>query len=109
MALVATTKDNVTVLTWSGAGLAIGNVFLTAPGCHERYRVKVIRWVAPSAVAGNRFVLGDVNSNVVWESVANGPNWTDQTNYDDDFRDGLQVLTWDGGAGTVYLYHALKG
>lgn len=114
MAVTATTTQNITVVEFNGGGGLPLNIFVNpnptaAPvGGHvtqERFRIKVVRWVAETAAAGNNVVLTDVLGNKVWESTASGANFTDSTNLGDEFRNGLVVTAMD--AGTLYLYHGL--
>lgn len=116
---VATTKDNITVIESAGGGLPltilsnsrVGGTYGSTDSptqtglAMDRFRVKVIRWVAEGAVAGNNVVLTDRNGNKVWESTATAANFTDQTNLENDFRNGLILTVMD--AGTLYLYHSI--
>lgn len=61
-----------------------------------------IRWVAPAASAGDRVEIQDKNGDPVWESVASGANYVEESPFS-FHADGLIFATNEGG-GKVYLY-----
>lgn len=65
--------------------------------------IEGIRWVGGSA-AGHQLQLSDVDGNIVWESIANGANFVDESHIPLK-TNGLTLLT--RGSGTVYVYHKL--
>lgn len=124
LTIASVTKDNVTVVTGTVASATGGTVtgqaiFTSAPGSHERYRIKVVRLLVynsnPTAPTWDSILLTDVNSNRVWESIptiTTTAPFSDQTNLGDEFRDGLLITatittTVNGAAFRLYLYHGL--
>lgn len=70
-----------------------------------RMDVIKIRWVAPSASAGNQVDIQDSNGVTSWESVATGNNYVESESWPHDYplpMQGLLVPTL--GSGTVYIY-----
>ena len=63
----------------------------------------VLRWVAPSAGAADMVVIQDKNGNSVWESVATGANYVEETPFS-LHADGFILATIDSGR--VYVYFA---
>lgn len=66
--------------------------------------IDAIRWVAEGAAAGSNVILTNAAGQVVWESVATGVNYVEESRVPVLSR-GLIVDTLDSG--TLYLYHLL--
>jgi hypothetical protein len=149
LTLASKTVQNITVVTGTvsgGAGGSASAVIFDEPGGFgigrggfvERFRIKVIRLVAPGAVAkdsvsltdlgtitdANRGFIPDSNSgdatflqNPVWEATMGTGPFEDQTNLGDEFRNGLRIsattaaVANDTNLGYVFrlfLYHGLS-
>lgn len=144
LALTVTTVQNVTKVVGTVAGGAGGSATATIfdqpggtgvgrGGFVERFRIKVIRLVAPGAVAKDSVSLTDMGTtdvtgkghvpdsggtaNPVWESTMSTGPFTDQTNLGDEFRNGLKITAVTAAAANdsnlgyvfaLYLYHGLS-
>ena len=120
LAVTATTVENITTVTGTVSGGVGGTttatIFTNSPGNRERFRIKVIRLVWFTGTAGDVIALKDAAGNVVWESVdptTGTPNFIDQTNLGDEFRNGLQITATITSTSNVksfdlFLYHAVS-
>lgn len=144
LALTVTTVQNVTriigVVSGGAGGTATATIFANPGGSGvglggfvERFRIKVVRLVAPNSVAKDSIVLKDLGTtsvtglgnvpnsagtaNVLWESTLGTGPFNDQTNLGDEFRNGLQITAVtaatanDTNLGVVFsltLYHGLS-
>ena len=142
LALAVTTTQNVTriVGTVSGGagGTATATIFSSPGGTGiglggnvERFRIKVLRLVAPASVAKDYLALKDLGTtdvtgkghvpdsagtaNLVWDSTMGTGPFNDQTNLGDEFRNGLQITATtaatanDTNAGYVFCLTLYAG
>ena len=63
----------------------------------------VIRWVSPTANAGDQVVITDKNGDMVWESVATGANYVEETPFSLS-ANGFELTTIDSGRVYVYFH-----
>ena len=149
LAITAKTVQNITVVTGTVSGGAGGSATATIfdepggtgigrGGNVERFRIKVLRLVAPGSVAKDSISLTDLGTitdsargfipdsasgdatfafNPVWEATLGTGPFEDQTNLGDEFRNGLRISAVtaatanDTNLGYVfrlYLYHGLS-
>ena len=66
-------------------------------------RVKSVRWVAPSAAAGNAVVIQDANDKILWETIATGANYTEEAIVENWWMSGFKVPTLASGVLYVTL------
>lgn len=81
---------------------ASGSVLTT-----ESYRVKKIRWVG-GTTAGHQVILQDQHSNTLWETVASGSNYVEETDFTWNTTNtvvlsGIRLPTL--GSGKLYIYY----
>jgi hypothetical protein len=72
-------------------------------GLPDQLRIKGIRWVKPGG-ANETVVIQDVNSVVLWESIASGANYVESDLTERRWYTDFKITTL--GAGRVYLYLA---
>lgn len=64
--------------------------------------VKSLRWVSKTAAGGDQVILKDaLGTRIIWESVATGANFKDETFFEEVLRDGMNLTTI--GSGKFYV------
>lgn len=143
LALASTTRENVTRVVGTVSGGAGGSATLTLfarspsggnrtnstataltgaqPGISmDRIAIKVIRLVGSNTAAGDYVTLSNLDVSpgpyVLWSAVATGDNFHDQSNLENEFRNGLSITATttatanDSVSGNVFelfLYHRI--
>ena len=73
----------------------------------DKVRIAGLRWIDAGAVAGDAVTVEDANGEIVWESVATGPNYVESEHFGERGRDfnGFELASIAAG-GKLYVYHA---
>lgn len=69
----------------------------------EQVRLKSLRWVSPAAVAGHAVKVEDRNGEVVWEAVATGANFQEESLIEEDVN-GFELASISSGI--LYVSYA---
>lgn len=67
----------------------------------EPVKIRAIRWVSAGAAAGHQIVLTDADGNTVWETVATGANYVEESRVPVDVP---SLTLFARSSGTVYIY-----
>ena len=78
-----------------------------SPALTTFIRIKKIRWIG-ATTAGHQAIVQDQNSNLCWESVASGANYTEETDFNLNgpqrmVLSGLRVPTLGSGKLEIYI------
>lgn len=65
--------------------------------------VKSIRLVADAGAAGNRAIVQDTNSKVLWGTVVTGADYTEEAVIENWWMTGFKVPTLEGTAPKLYI------
>lgn len=63
----------------------------------EFTKVRSIKWVSPSANAGDKCLITDADGFTLWESVANGSNYEVEAFVERTWKSGFAVPDLDSG------------
>jgi len=85
-------KGQVWVIDTSGSSMIVT----------EDIHVRSIRWIDAGASAGDTVIIQDEDSTVLWESVAAGANYVEESLVNTVWRKGFKVTTLASG-GKVYI------